>query len=199
MPLPSELVYNSLNGDEIKQILCARFADILNQIPDFRRFVTFPRVRMEMNIRLEVQGRTPPNFRIADDVVVRLSPNALPPLHETQEESQEVYEGTAEVNADDMVDGQPPDEIREDHTLPVPTPTRGRGGALEDAPTLSKRVGKFSYAAFVELDNGPARSRTGDEGMVVKNIDRAAPDVSVGSTKFGEAFAASQEHRREQK
>lgn len=184
MPLPSELVYNSLNGEEIKKILCARFIDVLNQIPDFKRFTTFPRVRMEMNIRLEVAGRTPPNFRVADDVVVRMNPSATPPLHPTQTEEELEMDTTVNVNADDMDGGDPPDQIREDHTLPIMTPQRGPAGYIEDVPVLSKRVGAYSYAAFVEQDYGPARARSGQEGSVVgllKNIDRAAPEVKLAN------------------
>lgn len=181
MPLPSELVYNSLNGEEIKQILCTRFLDVLNQIADFRAFHTFPRVRMEMTIRLEVAGRTPPNFRVNDDVVVRMNPATLPPLSKLQEEKELVLEEVVTVNADDMEDGDPPDQIREDHTLPVMTPRRGSGGFMEDTPVFAKTVGRYNYAAFVEQDYGPARVRNGSEGPVVgaKNIGRAAPEVSI--------------------
>lgn len=196
MPLPSELVYNSLNGEEVKQILCARFLDILNQIQDFRQLITFPRVRMEMSIRLEVAGRTPPNFRVADDVVVRVNPNYLPLLDVTQDEVERELEETVTISADDMTDGLPPDQLREEHSLPIPTPQRGRGGAVEDVPTLSKRVGKYSYAAFVENDFGPARMRTGQEGIMSPNAQRAQPDVKLGETEFGEAFKSLQEDRK---
>lgn len=196
MPLPSELVYNSLNGEEVKQILCARFLDVLNQIQDFRSLITFPRVRMEMTIRLEVAGRTPPNFRVADDVVVRVNPNYLPPLDVTQDEVEVEVEETVTIDGDDMADGLPPDQLREDHSLPIPTPQRGRGGSVEDVPVMSKRVGKYSYAAFIENDFGPARMRTGAEGIISTNAQRAQPEVSFKETEFGEAFSASQEQRK---
>lgn len=200
MPLPSELVYNSLDGDEVKKILCARFLDVLNQISDFRSLITFPRVRMEMNIRLEVAGRTPPNFRVADDVVIRVNPSFIPPLDPTQEEVEVEVDETVEINGDDMADGLPPDQLREEHSLPIPTPQRGRGGSIEDVPTLSKRVGRYDYAAFVTNDFGPARARTGAEGIMSPNAQRVqqggGPDVSLADTTFGEAFSASQEERK---
>lgn len=196
MPLPSELVYNSLDGEEMKQILCARFLDVLNQIPDLRKFITFPRVKMEMNLRFEVSGRTPPNFRIADEVVVTVNPNALPPLDPTQEEMELEAEYQVAINADDMADGLPPDQIREEHSLPVPTPQRGRGGAIEDVPVAGTNG---RYASFVTLDYGPARQRTGGEGPLTianPNAQHASPDVSFRGTEFGEAFTALQDSRK---
>ncbi len=178
MPLSAEQVYNDLNGSDCKEILLVRFADLLNQVREFQPHLTLPRVRMSLSIHLEVFGRTPPSLDITDDLVIRMRDPGLIGEELTHTE----VELDAEINSDTTTPGgQPPDQIREEHGLPIMTPTKGPFGT-EDVPVV--REDRIKYAAFVTQDYGPMRGRTGAETPVVggevisqKNAG-AGPEVS---------------------
>jgi hypothetical protein len=159
MPLTSEQIYNELSGEDVKEILMVRFADLLNRQPEFQRHLTLPRVKMSLNIQLEVHGRNPPEFAITDEFTVRMKDEGgavpLPDL-----------ELSAQINANtDDPTGQAPDQIREEHGLPVMEPRRGPMGTIEDVPVV--REERIKYAFNVTQDYGPMRSRQGNEGPIV--------------------------------
>lgn len=162
MPLSAEQIYNDLSGEDVKQVLLTRFADLLSQVGEFQRHLTLPRVRMNLLVHLEVSGRTPPSFDIKDDLVVRM--REVPPLQPGQEETNVNLDLEAEINSDTTTPGgQPPDQIREEHGIPVMEPVKGAFG-YQDKPVVREGV---RYASFVEQDYGPARQRTGQEGPIV--------------------------------
>ena len=53
MQLPSSLVYNDLNGEEIKSVLKQRFAQVLDEVPFLRHHLTLPRVSMHLTVHLD--------------------------------------------------------------------------------------------------------------------------------------------------
>ena len=59
MPLPAMLTYNELNGDEVKHILENRFQQVIQGVPYFKPHITLPRVRMTLNVKLEVWADQP--------------------------------------------------------------------------------------------------------------------------------------------
>lgn len=179
MPLPSEIVYNSLNGEEVLAILSARVIDVLNQVSEFKRHITFPRVRMVLTVQLDVHGRTPAILRLDDDVVV-ISRHVDAP---SAADFSEVLDISVEINGDDLSEtGQAPDELRETHGLPTVQVRRGAGGQLEDTPHFARNVGGIKYAAFVDLDYGPARSRTGEPIIPLKGGSKGS-DIPLDLSK----------------
>lgn len=190
MPLSAEVVYNELNGEEGKEILVQRVSDLLSAIPEFRRLISLNRVRMRIDIELEVWGRTPPTVSVKDEFMV-LARNPL-----AEDEGEEIHAGYSagsEIYANPSVPGGlHPDQIREDHALPIMVPTRGPFGhqdemivrqpaqpvppaqlskpnRVEATPEVEKGSG-IRYASFVTQDYGPARSRTGNESPVIGEI-----------------------------
>lgn len=185
MPLSAEQVYNELNGEEVKEILFTRLADLLNRVPEFRRHLTLPRVRMTLSIHLDIVGRNPPTLEYTDDLVVRMRDAEYTPGEENSPDYAEpetiAHDLTANVIADTTIEnGQPPDLIREEHGLPILEPQRGAFG-IEDVPIVRPGV---RYAAFIKQDYGPARGRTGAEGPMVGGEviavkGQGKPDVSA--------------------
>lgn len=163
MPLTAEQVYNDLNGEEAREILVVRLADLLNSIPEFRRNISITRARMKLSVVVDVHGRTPPKFEVNDNFTISVRNPGEAPL-----DIEVTHELSAEINSDTTTEkGQPPDQIREEHGLPVMEPRRGPMG-MEDIPVV--REDGRRYAAFVTQDYGPARFRSGMEGPVVGTI-----------------------------
>lgn len=167
MPLAPEMVYNDLNGEEVKEILLTRFADLLNKVPDFQRHLIIPRVKMRLNVQLEVHGRNPPSFTITDDLTIRMRAG------ETQDLEPELFDLTAEVNADSGdPSGQPPDQVREEHGLPVMEPRKGPFG-IEDHPVVHEDG--IKYARFVTQDRGGPVIQGHDEYQDAPILPRRTP------------------------
>ena len=146
-PMPNELVYNDLTGEDCKQILCQRFADLLSRVPGLTHNMTLPRVKMTLSVRLEMFGCAVPERTITDAMLIRSSdpaPELSPPTGYT-----------VETVVDSSPTGQPPDEIREEHGLPVPTPKRDAAtGVIQDAMIKPVTREGRTWAAFVEQDRG---------------------------------------------
>jgi hypothetical protein len=158
MPLSAEQVFNELTGEDVKEILMIRFADLLNSVNEFQRHLTLPRVQMSINIHMEVVGRNPPTIDIDDEFVVRMKDQGGVSASVTHELSAEISTNT------DFPNGQPPDQVREEHGLPIMVPKRGPFG-IEDVPEV--RTERIKYAFNVTQDYGPQRARTGQEAPVV--------------------------------
>lgn len=188
-PLTLEAVYNELTGEECYDILLTRFADILSRVPEFSHTLTLPRVKMNLTVRLEVEGRTPAAFHINDEFTVRINPQSpalTGPATITHNELTEVVD----INADSSTPkGTPPDQLRVEHSIPVHIPTRTPEG-IQDVPTVLEGAKYFKpevrgRTITVELDYGPARNRTGGEGMASipilaeRNSHGGTPDVPM--------------------
>lgn len=178
MPIPAMLTFNELNGSEVSLVCSNRFQDFLGTIPYLQPHLTLPRVRITVNVKLEVfaDQPQPETLQLSDhfDVVVNdPAPNTV------------VFTGES-VDSTAPSDGVPPDQLREMHGLPVPTPTRGPrniGGqvAMADTFTLDGRE--------VEGRPGLKVSRTGSgmiDGMptsanaTVAKIDQGPAGLRMG-------------------
>ena len=127
MALPSQLVYNDLDGEEIKHILSQRFEALLEQVSYLRRHITLPRVKMTLQVHLDSWADQPNPERqtIFDSVEIRSESDHMDDL------AQPAFLTELADQLSAAPGGQPPDKIREDHGLPVPTPMRGTV-AVED-------------------------------------------------------------------
>ena len=179
MPLPSQLVFNELSGEEAKHVLQERFRQLLDQLPYLQRHITLPRVRMRLSVTFDffADEPTPERKQITDDLDIRTS---LP--------SPDEY---MEVEIDDVVstarsDGKPPDQVRDEHGLSIPTPTRGpiavedrlTGNVIEEVSGMRiDRTGNSrEKGTVINLDFGPAglanpnlRDPRRDGGVALKN------------------------------
>jgi hypothetical protein len=120
MPLPSRLTFNELNGDEAKQILIQRYTDLLNHVPWLQRHLTLPRVRMSLDLRLEMYADqpTPEVHHISNDLVI----DTDQPIDVAEEVNLHL---TDAVNAAPTPGGRPPDRLREEHQIHIPKPVMG--------------------------------------------------------------------------
>lgn len=168
-------MYNDLSGDEVKHILSDRFSNLLNEVPYLQKHITLPRVKMRLSIELVCwadQGAGE-NRTISDEVEVRTESFALSSV------------------IDASTKGDPPDKVREEFGLGIPTPRRGPV-AIEDTVEGRKmtmangavvdRTGESNEAArnatVVKQDFGPARSRRENVPVVTGNQERDRVVVS---------------------
>ena len=178
MPLPSMLTYNELDGSEVAQIIQNRFEQFLASVPHFQPHITLPRVRITVNVKLEVWADqpAPESIPLSDkfDVVVERAPEI------------EIIEGEAVDSSAPIAGGQPADRIRELHGLPVTQPAHGPrniGGQMQisdqvlegaeiDASLPGLKISRTgsgvidgmatsSNATIAKIDAGPAGLRSG--------------------------------------
>lgn len=161
MAVPSQLVYNDLDGEEVRHVLEDHFHRLLAGVSCLQRHLTLPRVKMSLQIHLDVWADqpTPERQTIVNEVEVMRPAGAA---------------GAAEyaVLLEDTVNaapgGQPPDKIREDHGLPVPTPVRG-AIAVEDR--VDGRRMEMANGAVVDR-TGKAKERS-KSTVVIQDFGRA--------------------------
>lgn len=191
MKLSAEQVYDELNGEEVKAILLERVKTLLDGVPDFQRHLTLPRIRMFLNMRLEIYGRRVPLPNLVTDLTLRTS-EELDNLEVARD-----LEAEDQVNADTGAavpgtpfdgTGDPPDQVREAHGLPVMDIVKTRAGTFQrpaappppppappQAPTVLQGIpvpsapGGVPYAATRVLSRG---------GPVVRGFVDYLPDAS---------------------
>lgn len=178
MPLPAVLTYNELDGEELRLIIENRFEQFLRTVPHFQKHLTLPRVRITVQVKLEVWADqpTPETIPLGDRFEV-LNERENPPEVITAESVDSTAPG----------DGYPPDEVRDMHGLPISRPARGPSGIggqvavsdqypvlegreVEGLPGLKiSRTGSgiidgmptSANATVAKIDQGPAGLRTG--------------------------------------
>lgn len=204
-PLSLESVFNELTGEECREILITRFSDILSRVPEFSRTLTLPRVKMNLTVRLEVEGRTPPAFHINDEVTLLIRPTS-PSLSGPATLHHNELDEEVDISADTLDrSGTAPDQLRVEHGLPVSIPTRTPEG-IQDVPTVLEgqvyfRPELVGRTITVTQDYGPARGRTGGEGinsipiLSDRNTHGGTPDVGMVKD-FREAIHEGNESRK---
>ena len=178
MALPSQLVYNDLDGEEVKHILEERFHILLEQVSYLRRHITLPRVKMTLAVHLDVWAdqANPERQNIQDALEIR-SESGCSGFNFTP------LDLSATINA--APGGQPPDKIREDYNLGIPTPVRG-AVAVEDR-VEGRRMTMDSGAVVDRTGKAPERSGAtvvvqdfGVAGLARGQINR--PQANYGNT-----------------
>jgi hypothetical protein len=167
--LPDKLTYDDINGEEALEILHTRFYDLLHTLPELQKRFALSRVKMRLEIVLEIDGASPPK-RIHHDQVEILA------LADRR--------------------SNPPDLVREEHGLPLPRAIRSAAGIMEtglvppadepkyarppkplptselpaNLPSPTQKIeGRNRYASWVTQDYGSLQSgsRSGGEGPVI--------------------------------
>ena len=133
--LPSQLTYNDLNGDEAVEILTDWFRQLLKSSPLLQPHLTLPMARLSLDINVGIDmyvgGTVPvasPPEHVDIDGNVTLDNNVRSLTHATGRDSVPEHREeklAAVVNAAPLPGGSPPDQIREQHGLPVPRPAYG--------------------------------------------------------------------------
>jgi len=190
------MVYNDLNGEEIKQILEVRFSQLLDEVTYLQRHITLPRVKMTLSVQLDIYAESPNPER-------QLITHSLEVIDENYTPTPADNKGYKSVDLRSSIDsspkGQPPDQIREEHGVPIPYPSvtldsRGRKIAIEDRLGLEgrevemvpgvkvDRTQREHRGTFVVQDLGPAglddparRDPRRDQGLPIKQADRNGP------------------------
>jgi hypothetical protein len=155
MPLPRQLVYNDLSGEEVRHVLEERFSRLLSDVPYLQKHLTLPRVKMTLTVHLDVYADQPNPERhtIHNDLEVK---------SEGSEPDSLVFSGdvTEVVNASPGIGGKPPDQIRDEHNLGIPVPTRGSNlnvTTLEDR-VEGRRITSSNGSVIDRTGNAPERS-----------------------------------------
>src|SRR5574340_1196764 len=106
MPLPTGATFNELDGEEAKHVLVERFRARLDEVPYLQRHITLPRLKMTVSVTLELYADQP-----------------TPERHHIDDQYNLIVLND-EVNASPSPGGKPPDQVRDEHDLPVHTPVR---------------------------------------------------------------------------
>ena len=183
MPLAAILTFNELDGEECRAVLENRFQQVMQEVPYFKRHLTLPRVRMTLNVKLEIWADQPQpeTVNLGNTLTVVYNPEPEPDTLEFKA-----------VDSSAPGDGFPPDQIREMHGLPISQPGPGAreagahiatsdiyppnvpdrlsGREVRDMPGLTvSRTGNgvidgmptSANATVAKIDQGPAGLRMG--------------------------------------
>lgn len=180
MPLPSQLVYNDLNGEEICHILEERFHQLLQQVPYLQRHITLPRLRMTLQVHLDCYSDqpTPQRQTITDAVEIRGDGRA------SMNDFKPVFADTHPLGLPEGIDledsisaapgrgGKTPDQLRDEHGLNIPSPERAPIG-LQDSVGETVEGRRIRGASGLVFDRtGEAPERAGST-VVVQDFGRA--------------------------
>ena len=194
MPQPSVLTYNELDGEEIRRILENRFQQTMDGIPYLQRHITLPRMRMTLNIKIEIWADQPQpeTIRLGDSVTVEYVPIDKPDV---------TFEAESVDSTAPIPGGMPPDALREAHGLPIVQPGPGEraiGAHMQivDNVAVDARIAeampglKISRTGSGEIDGevvGPrgatvAKIDPGPAGLRRGEMDRSNFNFSAGKS-----------------
>lgn len=164
--LPSKQVYNELNGEEVIHIFMERLRQVLSSVPYLQRHITLPRVKLTLSAQLDVYADQPtPERHLVTDVFDVQSSSY------DEGKSKGYHSIDLRSSVDSSRKGQPADQIREEHNLPIPTPrltvdSRGQKIAIEDSLERAEvelmpgitvdRTEKVMRGTFITQDLGRA-------------------------------------------
>ena len=177
MPLPAMLTFNELNGEEVREILENRCHQVFERIPQFQRHITLPRVRITLNVKLEIYADqpNPETMNIGDKLTVVID---QPP---------EVFHAQSVDAAAPIPGGHPPDQIRELHGLVMTQPARGPrevGGqvAVSDQPIQleGNEVEGLPGLRISRTGNGMIDGMPTSENATVAKIDQGPAGLRLG-------------------
>lgn len=182
MPLPAMLTFNELNGEEVREILENRCRQVFERVPQFQRHITLPRVKITLNVKLELWADQPhpETMSIGDSltVVVEVEPDII--------EAQSVDAAAP------IAGGHPPDQIREIHGLGVSRPDRGAreiGAQImiadQTSPTPSPGQ-EIKYAGLTVRRNDMQRDPHNFADPISNYINYAEIDQGPAGLKRGE-------------
>lgn len=185
--LPANLTYNDLNGLEVREILVDWFRQLLESQPALQPHLTLPNAKINLEIDVTVEmfvGGTVPVTSEPEQLVIRggmeLTNNTN--HHEwTPEEkirAAQPFNRSTIINAAPVPGGEPPDQIRDKHSLPIPTPGYG---PRETGSHLF--IGDLNIPPQVpnKMPEPPVQSNSGGrEGIVAEGYTFASEPAPTG-------------------
>lgn len=203
------MTYNDLNGAEAKEILMDWFKQLLDSRPELQRHLTLPNADITLNVNIGVDmyiGGTVPVESAPDhldmngsvvlvntrrDATVDGGSGVTAERRGAQPASQhKQIDLSTRVNAAPIPGGSPPDQIREQHDLPISRPAYGprETGShlfLADIPDDSETGGREGIVApgyvFAREPVTPVTVRDETDSLQVIPVDRGAIQVETGS------------------
>jgi hypothetical protein len=131
MRLPSNLTYNDLNGLETREILSNWFMQFLASQPALQAHLTLPNARINLEVAINVElfvGGTVPIESPPEQLLMRGNVGIVnSSLHDAPPDPQFKFPASMQttINVAPVAGGNPPDQVREQHGLPIPTPGYG--------------------------------------------------------------------------
>jgi hypothetical protein len=186
--LPASLTYNDLNGDEAVEILCDWFRQLLKGHYLMQPHLTLPMavldLRVSVGVDMYVGGTVPvasPPEHLDISGGVKITNEIPVAARGTSSNDRQVvvvrhtdHEFATTVNAAPVPGGLPPDQVREQHGLPVPRPGYGSRDTgshlfLADIPQVDADVvaeAKRTFTAASDPDTTGGRRGDVAEGYV---------------------------------
>lgn len=221
MRLPSQLTYNDLNGKEAKEILVDWFRQLLDSQTILQPHLTLPMAKITLDVGIAVDmyigGTVPvasPPERLDITGAVTLSNDLAGPNVRTGDSTFQVEHSeqalSAVVNAAPIPGGQPPDQIRQQHDLPIPRPgygprdvgahvfladvveetakskTGGREGIVADGYVLSSEVVTKTPTVHQEILDGSIKIDLQGDGISHAGMNVSAGTHRASVKKFGD-------------
>ena len=178
--LPASLTYNDLNGDEAVEILTDWFRQLLKGHYLMQPHLTLPMAVLDLKVQVGVDmyvggsvpvAATPDHIDITGGV--RLTNEIPSGSGATASNDRKVvvashteHDFAATVNAAPVPGGLPPDQVREQHGLPVPRPGYGSRDTgshlfLADIPNVDADVAAEAKRVFTAQREPAADNSTG--------------------------------------
>lgn len=177
------LTFNELTGEEARQVLENRFQQIMSQVPYFQRHITLPRVRITLNVKLEIWADQP------QPETVNLS-HALTVVYEGQPEPSQVIEAETVDSSAPVRGGHPPDQIRDMHGLAIPQPgpgPRNVGGHIAISDSYNqldglegREVQGLPGLRISRTGSGVIDGMVGPQGATIAKIDQGPAGLRQG-------------------
>lgn len=174
--LTSEQIYRTLLGSEAKEILLTRLNVILDQIPLLQPHIELSRVRLTLSVEAEIVdvNTGDPNgsyFNMEDELTLRATNPSGPSNPATTHYDQAVVDSTT----------QAPDQIREEHGLPVTEIRRTPIGIQEEQVTRTEGV---VFARTATIDRGRVTVKTPDGQVGQTSVDKLKNTGHASDVKF---------------
>ena len=197
--LPSSVSYDDLNGEEALEILHTRFYDLIHTLPELQKRFALTRLVMKLEITLDIWGATPAQKVYRDQFEVR---GGLPAGSEDTvyvgDDDKIMDYSEAHHQKSAVIDSRenPPDQVREQHGLPVPRMVRGQAGFMETQMQNSGEESEYpkppqpkTHAELprpIPADQIPANQPNPNERAIGKRTYASWVEQDYGSLQGGE-------------
>jgi hypothetical protein len=161
--LPSRLEYHDLSGSEVFDLIHTRVFDFLSQIPELKPHLALSRVVVRLDLTLDIWGT---GERFHHDEVEMIAP---------EKESPDFVPIESHPHFNTIIDSRssPPDQLREEHGLPVPRSVRNPNTQFHETSYETPDVPpKYPRAPQPDRSKLPAALPANQPNPNAKNMGR---------------------------